>query len=67
VRKKRCLQRDGQFDESALGHPSETGVDEILLGIIESGAYLGSSWIVVDARRDAEEVNRTIERMLFNT
>ena len=66
VRKKRCLQRDGQFDESALEHPSETGVDEILKGI-ESGAFLSSSWIVADASRDAEEVNRIIEGLLFNT
>ena len=65
VRKKRCLQRDGQFDESTLEHPSETGVDEILTGI-ESGAFLSSSWIVADASRDAEEVNRIIERLLFS-
>jgi dephospho-CoA kinase len=30
VRRRRCIERDGTFDENTLKHPSETGVDEII-------------------------------------
>ena len=66
LRETRCRERDKQFDHSTVNHPSETGVDDILR-LVGNGLPCGGSWIVADASRDAESVNRAIEELLFCT
>ena len=63
-RRRRCIQRDGHFDESTLTHPSETGVDEVLK-LVRRGVFCETSWIEIDASQDIEAVQQAIEKALF--
>ena len=63
IRVRRCKERDGYFDEETMNHLSETETSLIYTCVrinLPSG-----SWIEIDASRDAETVNRAIEKALF--
>jgi dephospho-CoA kinase len=56
VRKQRCINRDGVFDDATVNHPSETGVDDI---IKRFGANL--NLITIDASSSMFEMFDFIE------
>lgn len=57
IRRERCLKRDGNFDESALYHLTETEVERVAWEFREDIVYIDSSGTI-------EEVNWQLEKAL---
>jgi dephospho-CoA kinase len=59
IRKARCIDRDGTFDDATVNHPSETGVDDIMKQF-GNDPFL----ITVDASGTVENTNNGLRAAL---
>lgn len=59
IRRQRCLDRDGNYDDKTEGHASETGVDEI------EGRF-SKDLVYINAGVSVDEVLRQIDGLMKN-
>jgi cytidylate kinase len=75
IRKQRCINRDGVFNDALLNHPSETGVDDILdkfcnyhNGVssiaIAGVTYWDSGIISIDSSGSMDEMNTELDKVM---
>jgi hypothetical protein len=75
IRKQRCINRDGVFNDALLNHPSETGVDDILdkfcnyhnggSSIAIAGVtYWDSGIISIDSSGSMDEMNTELDKVM---
>lgn len=63
IRIERCKARDGNFDNTTLSHPSETGVEQVVRAY-RQGLIPKSAWIEIDASQGMEMVHKAIQEAL---